>query len=116
MLKELLLPGVIFIECKTRNPLDKKDMLHLNMNIELLNPETEEFLVELGGTEHHVLMSRGIIQNGMTVVTEGPLKGKEACIRKIDRHKRLARLEVPLSYPLCRHEEVWIGLEIISKS
>ena len=40
-------------------------------------------------------LSKGHIREGKTHVTQGPLQGKEALSRKIDRHKRLARLEVP---------------------
>ena len=67
-----------------------------------VDSRTEEFLRELGGEAHHVSMSRGVIRNGVTIVTEGPLEGKEAKIQKIDRHKRLGGF--------------WAGLEITSKS
>lgn len=72
--------------------------------------EEETFLRGLCGRSHHSAMSKGYIRNGRTHVTEGPLKGKERLIRKIDRHKRLARLEMPGSL-----RDVNVGLEIYEK-
>ena len=57
-------------------------------------------------------MSRGIIRNGTTVVTEGPLKSRENLIRKIDRHKRTAKLGVPFGG---KTVEITVGLEIYQK-
>ena len=37
-------------------------------------------------------MSHGVIKDGITRITEGPLKGMEQRIGRIDRHKRLAKL------------------------
>lgn len=58
-------------------------------------------------------LSKGHIREGRTHVTQGPLQGKEALIRKIDRHKRLVRLEVPAGEGT---QTLYVGLEIISKS
>ena len=52
----------------------------------------------------------------MTIVTEGPLEGKEAKIQKIDRHKRLAKIGGGLNVPFCQEGGFWAGLEITSKS
>ena len=76
----------------------------------VLKPEEEELLKQLCGPEHHLAMSRGVIREGITYVTEGPLMGRENMIRKIDRHKRIARLGAGVS----NHEkEIKAGLEII---
>ena len=56
--------------------------------------EEEEFLKKLCGESHHLNMSRGVIRKGSTQIMEGPLKGMESRIRRIDRHKRLARVEI----------------------
>ena len=82
-------------------------------------PQEERFLRRLCGNGHHLSMSRGYIMDGRTYVTRGPLKGLERQIRKIDRHKRIARIEAPegsgedasdLRLP------VVAGLEIVSKN
>ena len=57
-------------------------------------------------------MSRGIIRGGETHVTEGPLKGKEELIRRIDRHKRVAYLD---NWAFSGKGLVKAGLEIASK-
>ncbi len=64
-------------------------------------------------TKRHLSMSEGYIKNGQTHITKGPLMGWEKRIRKIDRHKRLARLEFPVKSVLTM---VPAGLEIKSKS
>ena len=72
--------------------------------------EEEQFLRGLCDGSHHSGMSRGYIRNGHTHITEGPLQGKEKLIRKIDRHKRLAKLEMPGNL-----RGVNVGLEIYNK-
>lgn len=57
-------------------------------------------------------MSKGIIEGERTIVLSGPLKGKEGYIKKIDRHKRKAWLEVEL---FGRIQNIQLGLEIVSK-
>ncbi len=75
--------------------------------------EEEDFLKFLCGNHYHLGMSKGIIRKGVTQVTEGPLKGIENHIRKIDRHKRLARVEMP---PGSTGRCILAGLEIVEKS
>ena len=60
-----------------------------------------------------VPVSVGIIENSVTKILSGPLKGKEGLIRKIDRHKRKAWLEVEM---FGRKQEIQVGLEIVAKT
>ena len=78
-----------------------------------VTPEEEAFLKRLGGQEHHLKMSQGYIKNGITHIVTGPLVGMERRIRKIDRHKRLANIEMPMQG---MEKPVQAGLEITSKS
>ena len=57
-------------------------------------------------------MSKGVIRDGNAVITKGPLKGRERLIRKIDRHKRIAEIEIPIGSDKKR---VAVGLEIYKK-
>ena len=57
-------------------------------------------------------ISRGVIRNGAPVITSGPLKGRERLIRRIDRHKRTAEIEIPFAGDKRR---VTVGLEIYEK-
>lgn len=75
-------------------------------------PEEENLLRILGGDNHVIDASTGIIEGDVVQVTKGPLKGQEALIRHIDRHKRRAILEVHLFH---RTVEMPVGLEIIKK-
>ena len=58
-------------------------------------------------------MSRGIIKSGELVILSGPLMGRTAQVKKIDRHKRLAYVEVEM---LGRKNLVKLGLEVIEKT
>lgn len=60
-----------------------------------------------------VRMSTGVIEGDEIIVLDGPLKGRAALIKKIDRHKRLAYLEIEM---LGRKKTVRAGLEIVAKS
>lgn len=78
-----------------------------------MQPEQEEVLRKVLGTEKHVELSKGYIKDGRTFVTQGPLQGNENLICKIDRHKRLAKLEISVGNS---RQEMHAGLEIISKN
>lgn len=62
---------------------------------------------------HTVEFSEGVIEGDEVKVWKGPLKGQEAKIVKIDRHKRLAWIEMKM---FGRTKVVKVGLEIVSKS
>ena len=88
-----------------------------------IGAEEEKILRNLCGKEHHLEMSRGIIREGNAQVTDGPLKGMENRIRRIDRHKRLAKIEIAGIADDLRHyrKDAWCryipaGLEITEKS
>ncbi|WP_416239277.1 KOW motif-containing protein, partial [[Clostridium] innocuum] len=49
-----------------------------------------------GKEEHVVEMSTGFIQGEQIFITEGPLQGKEGQIIRIDRHKRIAYLQLSM--------------------
>ena len=59
-----------------------------------------------------VEMSVGVIEGDRVMVTSGPLKGHEALISKIDRHKRAAYLDMRM---FGRTKTIKVGLEIVRK-
>ena len=61
---------------------------------------------------HVVGMSEGVIEGDDVRITKGPLRGMEAQIAKIDRHKRLAWLDIRMCG---REKQVKVGLEIVRK-
>lgn len=75
-----------------------------------LTIEEKKLLESLLNENHLIKHSTGIIVNSKLIVEEGPLKGKEELVRKIDRHKRLAFL-----HNVCG-KLMKVPLEVISKS
>lgn len=120
-----MFPHYIFMESENgerlRNELEEyRGFVTILEDQECLIPvkkEEKQFLQGVCGISHNLGMSKGYIQNGQTCVTEGPLQGREKLIRKIDRHKRLARLIIPGRNAFGDSNlEICAGLEIVSKS
>lgn len=102
----------LFIELKkipdlTKMISKKKDIIYPLKDGEI------EFLKTFAGNEHVVDMSTGFIEGNRIHIMEGPLKGKEGMIVKIDRHKRLAYISIEIFNDI---QTAKIGLEIISKN
>lgn len=75
-----------------------------------LTVKEKNLLKSLLNKDYLIKHSMGIIVNSKLIVQEGPLKGKEELVRKIDRHKRLAFLD-----NVCG-KLMKVPLEVISKS
>lgn len=118
--KKVLFPGYVFVVTEKVEKLykDLKDVIGLTkligtgQEIVPITDEERQFLVSFGGADQIVGMSEGIIDQSKVIVTSGPLKGKEGYIKKIDRHKRKAWLEVSM---FGRIQDVQVGLEITEK-
>lgn len=59
-----------------------------------------------------VEMSTGCIEGDQVVIVDGPLKGLETVVRKINRHKKTALVEMHM---FGRRQDVAVGLEIVSR-
>ena len=57
-------------------------------------------------------MSSGYIEGDKIIITEGPLKNLEGTIRKLDRHKRTAVVQIKMMGQL---RDVVMGVEIVKK-
>lgn len=77
-----------------------------------LYPQEVEFLLGFSDDNHNVGLSCGFIENDKITVTQGPLLGKEGLIKKINRHKRIAEVELLF---MGRTTKVQVPLEIITK-
>ena len=111
--QEIAFPDIILLESRDPDTLEQE--LHAkcpDSHMIRLSSEQKGLFAQLFGEEKHMSLSKGHIRQGQTCVTQGPLQGKEDLIRKIDRHKRLARLEVPAGEGLL---QMYGGLEILSK-
>ena len=117
----VMFPGYVFmqtrrpeeIQCSLRQIPGWKSLVTVGTEIVPITPAEEALLRELGHEEQVIPISRGIIQKNEIIVTEGPLKGKEAYIRRIDRHKRRAYLELHLASEVV---EAGVSLEIYAKN
>lgn len=58
-------------------------------------------------------MSEGIMEGSKVIVLRGPLMGHGAEIKRVNRHRRTAELEIRM---LGRVKTIRLGLEIVSKS
>ena len=83
-----------------------------NSFIALSDAERDWFLAFVD-QDRVVRMSEGVIENDQVRVTRGPLMGMEGRIKKIDRHKRCAFIEVDM---FGRKTLAKVGLEIVRKS
>ena len=120
-----MFPGYLFMETEDVETLEEKlrecpSRIHAYLQeqgegrmLRCIQPEEESFLRTLCGRNHHLSMSRGYIRNGSTYVIQGPLMGMERQIRKIDRHKRTARVTSSEHSPAIT---LTAGLEITEKS
>lgn len=123
MQEKLLFPGYVFMISSHAEELNKNissviepgsvKILGTGDEIVPLKDNEVELLEHMGVRENSLEISKGVIKNGVTHVTEGPLAGLESYIRKIDRHKRKAWLEFDLCGSMVRMEA---GLEITEKS
>lgn len=118
---EVLCPGYLFVQTDDITELYEqlkkipKFTKVLGKSGNVFFPLYEDEIVHLlqyGGKDHILDMSSGYIEGDKVVITDGPLVNLEGSITKIDRHKRLACLDIPMAN---RTVSLEIGLEIISK-
>ncbi len=77
-----------------------------------MSKEDIEIVEYLSGKDRLVRFSEGYIEGNRVTVVSGALQGLEGTICKIDRHKRLAWLEMEMFGRKTRFE---VGLEIVRK-
>lgn len=84
--------------------------LQYEEGISALLDEEKQFLELLMNDDYVIEHSIAIMEGDAILITEGPLKGMESQIKKIDRHKRMAYLDTELL-----GQSVRISLEVIKK-
>lgn len=103
-------PVGLFFRLKQVPELTK--LLRVDETILQLTDEESDLLLRLCGESDVLAMSRGIIEGEHVRILEGPLVGFEGNLSRINMHKRIATLTVPM---LGREMSVTVGLEIIKK-
>ena len=117
---EILFPGYVFLITDHLDALVESlkqvsgmtKLLKTGEEITPLSQAEVDLLQKLGSEKQEVQMSTGIIEGDMVYIFDGPLQGLEGQIRKIDRHKRIAYLEIVM---FGRKVDMRAGLEIIEK-
>lgn len=120
--RRLLFPGYLFFVTDNVEAL-AAGLANVPNHVRILGDEENSFMA-LTDSERDwflafidqdrvVRMSEGVIENDQVRITKGPLMGKEARIRKIDRHKRSAFVEVDM---FGRKTTAKVGLEIVRKA
>ena len=112
-----MFPGYVFLESEDEEILSEELegcglTFRERQSLFRIGNKEEEFLKRLCGAAHHLEMSRGVLHQGSARITEGPLKGMEKRISRIDRHKRLARVEMTIKPD---NHYIQAGLEITEK-
>jgi transcriptional antiterminator NusG len=125
--KELrfLFPSYVFIESilpdqefiKVINPLIYKlsDIISLlkYSDSEIAMKESErQMLLNLCNNDHCIETSYGIIEGDKIRISSGPLMGKESIVKKVNRHRREALIEIDI---MGDTRLVSVALEIIDK-
>ena len=116
-----LFPGYVFIQSENADQLETY-LEHLSGTVTPVQigggfypsrTEEQAFLMEMLDADDCVRYSLDYIVDGKLVVERGPLSGKTDHVRKIDRHKRRAYIDVSL---FGRTVPASVGLEIVRKS
>lgn len=125
--KELrpLFPGYVFVESEAaeqefieciREPIyDSNDIIYIlkYSDTEIAMRESEkQMLLNLCHEDHYIKSSSGVIIGDKIHIISGALKGLESIVKKVNRHKRQAWVEIEFMGAL---RMVNVGLEIVSK-
>lgn len=118
---ETLFPGYVFVVTREPEVLFQK-LKNVPAFTRMLGKNDRKFtpllsqevalLKEFGGPKHVVGMSHGVIEGDSVRIDEGPLQGHEGIVKKIDRHKRAAYVEMSV---MGRAKLVKLGLEVVGK-
>lgn len=111
--------GYLFVESKTPDALQKRLQLFQNIRpvcigggFYPIKEEEEVFLRQFLGEEKIVRFSTGYIVDGELRVIDGALKNFSKKIKRIDRHNRLAEMEISL---FGQDRIIRVGLEVKAK-
>lgn len=119
---EKLFPGYVFVQTSTpeqvrevlgRVPTFTRMLASAGDMCLPLTADEVAWINAITNADTHVMeMSEGVIEGDRVMVIRGPLKGHEARITRIDRHKRLAWVDMNM---FGRHKTIRVGLEIVSR-
>ena len=119
--QKILFPGYVFmvtdnseeLYLQLKKVIGLTKLIGTGREIIPISEDEKNFLLSFGDSDQIVKMSKGIIEGSQIKILSGPLMGKEGLIRKIDRHKRKAYLELEM---FGRIQQVQVGLEVVMKT
>lgn len=102
--KKVMFPGYVFVETDDIEEFAKNvtgtycfsKLLKAGDEITPVSKEEKEFLESMMDDDYCVNYSQGFIVGEDVVITEGALRNQSALIRKVDRHRRIAVLDVKM--------------------
>lgn len=118
--KKVLFPGYIFVDTKEPEPI-VEGLKKVNQYTKVLrdgdviSPITEkeqEFLSMMMDDKHIVQYSEGFLIGQEVCIISGPLQKCHGWIKKIDRHRRTAQMDVPM---FGRRTPVEVGFGAIAR-
>ncbi|MDE7210722.1 MAG: antiterminator LoaP [Lachnospiraceae bacterium] len=77
-----------------------------------LSEKEVELLSKIEDERHLIKMSEGYIEGDQIIITSGPMQEMGGTIKKIDRHKRIATIQMEM---FGRKMDVVMGLEVVKK-
>ncbi len=118
--KEILFPGYMFIKTDDIDSLflalksvpKLTKVLGVGQEFVPIHENEERFLEKILNENYTVEVSKGYIAGEQVYITDGPMKNFRGKIKKINRHKRIAIIELDM---FGRKTEASLGLEVIGK-
>lgn len=102
--EKTLFPGYLFIDTEKIEPVIEglkklRQYTKVLQDGEMVSPITvqeQQFLSAMMAQQHIVRYSEGFLIGEKVCITTGPLRNFEGYVRAVDRHRRVAKLEVPI--------------------
>ena len=122
---EKLLPGYVFITSDCVQEL-YRELENVPAFTRMLGKDGEQFIplseheadwlermIESPGKDMEVQLSQvSVSESDVVTILSGPLKNMEGCIKKIDLHRRMAKVEVDF---MNRKTVIHLGIEMVGK-
>jgi transcription termination/antitermination protein NusG len=89
-----------------------KTLSYRDKNVDALLPQEKDFLLSLMDKTRTIGESTGLVEGDTVTILDGPLKGQQSAIVKIDRHKQCATLRLSL---MGRPIDVRVALNLVYK-
>ena len=118
--EKILFPGYFFVDTAqidtvidelSRVP-EMTKVLRTGETVTAITVEEQQYLTDMLDADYMVQMSTGFMVGDKICITDGPLRNYQGYIKKIDRHKRVADLQINF---FGRMTPVRVGFEVLAK-